>query len=746
MVHADLLSALRVACLLAAAGAAACGARALSPELPPAPPASAPAVPVEVERTGAQRPRIDTPRDDVVEVLHGRAVSDPYRWLENDGSPRVKRWVDEENRLTERLLGRVPARAAIRAELEELIGLGQVTVPTVRRTADGRLRYFFRRRVGSENQPILYVRDGLDGPDQPLVDPNTMSASGAVALDWYFPSKDGALLAYGTSGTGSENSMLRVRNVSTGRDLPDTIERTRYASLCWKRDGRSFYYSRYPAPGTVPTGDETLHRRIYEHVLGHPPERDRLIYGTGRAPNSFPSCSLSPNGRWLVIRESIGWNKSELFLADTTAPRLVFTELTSRQEQLYDAFPTDETLYLRTNEGAPRYALYAVNPTNPSRDQWRPVLAEHPTDVLETVEVVGGQLLVGYAHAGVSRLERFDASGKTLGPIELPGPGASGGFSGLPDGDEAFFDFESFLSPSSVFRLDVGSGTTSLWQRTPSSVDPDDYVVTQGAARSKDGAQIPYLMVSRKDVSLTARDNPTLLYGYGGFNVTLRPRFTRTAFVLLERGGVYVQANLRGGGEFGEDWHRSGTRENKQRTFDDFIAVARSLITRGVTNPARLAIHGQSNGGLLVAASVVQAPHLFRAAVSSVPLTDMLRFDRFLLGKLWIPEFGSPSEPRDFEWLSAYSPYHRVQKGVAYPAVLFTTASGDTRVAPLHARKMAAALAWATSSERPILLRTELNAGHGAGKPTSLLLDEYTDFYSFVLWQLGVIDGPEASL
>ncbi len=734
---------MRCAFVLPALLAIACGgADPLPPDVPSAPGTGVRPVPISVESTAVQHPPIPTPRDTVVDILHGVKVADPYRWLENDTSPRVARWVEAQNQLTARTLGAVPARADIHAQLEDLLAIGDLTAPTLRRTAPGHMRYFYQRREGTQNQPVLYVRDGLDGQDRALINPNAMNAAGTLALDWYFPSHDGALLAYGTSGEGSENSTLRIRNVATGKDLPDAISRTRYGSVCWKHDGRSFYYARYPAPDSVPAGEETYHRKIYEHVLGRPPDKDPLVFGAGRKLTDFPSCAISPDGRWLVVRVSEGWSKNEIFIADTTAPRMTFTELTSGKNNLYDALPLNERIYIRTNDGAPRYALYAVDPTHPARADWQLVIPEHQSDVLDSAEVIGGQILTEYLHAAVSRLERFDRDGKSLGAVALPGIGSSGGFSGLHDGDEAFFDFESFVAPTSIHRLDLATGKQAVWQAVQADVDPAEFIVTPGSARSKDGTRVPYLMVSRKDVDLRARDNPTLLYGYGGFNVSLQPRFTRTAYVLLDRGGVYVQANLRGGGEFGEAWHRAGERANKQHVFDDFVAVARNLVARKVTNPEHLAIYGRSNGGLLVAASVVQAPRLFRAAVSSVPLTDMVRYDRFLIAKLWVPEYGSPEDPEQFRWLYAYSPYHHVRKGTAYPAVLLTTAASDARVAPMHAQKMAAALQWATSSDRPVLLRTDHAAGHGVGKPISKVADEYTDLYSFVLWQLGVIDGP----
>jgi len=723
-----------------------CSSRALPPEPPPQPGAPANAAPILVQETSMSRLPVPTRRAKVVDHLFGVKVADPYRWLENGESPAVKQWIHAENRLTRSTLSRVPARAAIRRQLEKLLAIEQISLPTVKREKSGKLRLFYTRRAGQQNQPVLYVRDGVQGKDRELVDPNRMSAQGTVSLDWYYPSQDGSLLAYGISENGSENSVLHIRNVDTGKDLPDVITRARYASVCWMPDNKRFFYSRFPAKGTVPAGEEKYHRRIYEHVLGRKPDKDPLVFGQGRPMTEFPACVSSPDGRWLVVRVSEGWSRSELFIADTRAHKLAFKEVTQKKSHIYDPLVLDDKLYIRTNEGAPRYALYEVDPRHPERKNWRAVLPQHPEDVLDSFNVIGGQILVGYLDAAVSRLERFDSKGRSLGKVPLPTLGSSDGFTGVHDGKQAFYNFESFATPPVIRRITLDSGKARVWQRVHAAIKPKDFVVTQHRARSKDGTAIPYFVVSKKNVDLASGRAPTLLYGYGGFNVSLEPRFSRTTYVLLDHGGVYVQANLRGGGEFGEDWHRAGQLEHKQNVFDDFAAVAKDLIAQRVTDRKHLAIYGASNGGLLVTASITQHPELFRAAVASVPLTDMLRYDRFLIAKLWVPEYGSPEDKKAFKWLYAYSPYHHVVKNTPYPAVLLTTASSDTRVAPMHARKMAGALQYATSSDNPVLLRTETKAGHGAGKPISKVAEEYADLYSFLLWQLGVIKGPpEAS-
>jgi prolyl oligopeptidase len=681
---------------------------------------------------------IMTRRQDLVETVHGQKVADPYRWLEESDSAEVKTWVDAQNQAVQHALGALPARDQLRQRLEQLLEIGEVSLPSVRRTKQKTLRFFYTRRQGDENQPRLLVRDGLTGKDRALVDPNQMSRDGTTSLDWYAPSNDGSMVAYGTSEGGSEESVLQVRDVGSGKDLSDRITRARYSSVSWLPDGKRFFYSRFPAPGSVPKGEEKYHRTIFLHELGRDPERDPVVFKSADMTD-FPSAVISPNGRWLVVRVHQGWSKSSLWLGDTTKEPIQFKQITTNLNQIYDPIALDDAIWIRSNEGAPRYAVWVANPNSPERAKWKKVVREHAEDVLSEVSVVNRQLLITYMHQVVSRLERFDDQGKSLGGVELPTLGNSNGFTGLWDDDQAFFDFESFVTAPTIRRIELKSGKISIWQKVDSGIPTDDFTVTPGQAKSKDGTLVPYLMVHKKKLSLTSGENPTLLYGYGGFNLSLLPRFSRATYAFLERGGVYVQANLRGGGEFGEDWHRAGQLEKKQNVFDDFIAVAERLVADKVTRPERLSIYGRSNGGLLVAAALTQRPDLFRAVVSGVPLTDMVRYDRFQIAKLWIPEYGTPEDPKQFRFLYAYSPYHRVKPNTEYPAVLLMTAESDTRVDPMHARKMAAMLQHAQSGDRPILLRSEDKAGHGAGKPISKTAEEYADIYAFVLWQLGAL-------
>jgi len=676
---------------------------------------------------------VETRREDVFDELHGVRVADPYRWLEDGESAEVQRWVEEQNAHTRRVLETFGERDAIRKRLEELLTIGVVGAPAVRKTKTGD-RYFHIRREGAQNQPVLYVRDGVRGTDKPLVDPNGLSQDGTVALDWWMPSPDGRFVAYGLSESGDEESTLFVRDVATGQDTSDRISRTRYASVAWLPDASAFYYTRYPEKGTVPEGEERYHRKVFFHRLGDDPKNDVEVFGAGREMTDSPSVSLSPDGRWLVVRVHQGWDKSEVYLKDLRKNGGDFVPVVTGVHALFDPIVRNDALYIRTNENAPRYKLYKVDPKKPERAAWKEILPEKD-DVLDDVTVVGSEIVATYMSDVASRILRFSRDGKPKGEVALPTLGASRGASGRFDGEEVFFDFSSFAVPPTIHRLDLKSGKTEVWDEVRADVDSSAYEVTRIRARSKDGTMVPAFVVHKKGLVKDGKAK-TVLNAYGGFNISLLPSFQRASNLLLERGGILVVANLRGGGEFGEAWHRAGMLESKQNVFDDAIAVAEELIAQGYTSPEHLGVMGGSNGGLLVGALVTQRPDLFRAAVSAVPLLDMVRYHRFLIAKLWIPEYGSSDDPEQFRWLHAYSPYHRVKEGTAYPAVLFTTAASDSRVDPLHARKMAAMLQWATSSEKPILLRVETKAGHGAGKPVAKLVDELTDVYSFLLSQL----------
>lgn len=673
-----------------------------------------------------------TRRAIVTDELHGRTIEDPYRWLEDAESEATKEWVAQQNQYTASVLDAVPGRAAIRNRLTELYSVGGVGAPTVR----GR-RYFYQRRDGRQNQPVLYVRWGVDGDEQVLLDPNAVSAEGTVVLDWWFPSRDGTLLAFGYSNNGDEWSTLHLIEVDSGSTLPDRIERTRYSTLAWLPDNSGFYYTRYPLAGEVAEGEENYWNRFFFHLIGSDAADDVQVDVAEMAREDMPSISSSPDGRYLVASIFKGWERSNLYVRDLALTDAPFTPVCEGEDAIFSALVAGGTLYLHTNLGAPRYRLLRVAADHPDREHWEEIIPERDDAVLESVALAGTRLVAVYLRNAISEVSVFDLAGRHETDVALPGLGTVTALTGNRDEPEAFFGFESFTVPSVVHRLDLQRNESTVWASVQTDIQSDDYLVSQDWYTSKDGTQISMFIVHHRDLD-RAKLHPTLLTGYGGFNLSRTPMFYRNALLWLEHGGVYALPNLRGGGEYGEEWHRSGMLDRKQNVFDDFIAAAEYLVDQGYTDSDRLAISGGSNGGLLVGATLTQRPDLFRAVVCHVPLLDMLRYHRFLIARLWIAEYGSAENPDQFPFIYAYSPYHQVRAKEEYPAVLFTTAESDTRVEPLHARKMAALLQSVNASDHPILLRVETKAGHGVGKPIAKVIDEQTDIWSFLFWQLSI--------
>jgi prolyl oligopeptidase len=687
----------------------------------------------------APSPYPSTKVDPVVEKIHGVEIVDPYRWLEDGASPAVKEWTEKENAYTQSVLDKLPGRDKIHARLSALLDIGSLSTPE---PAKG--KYFYTKRDGKQNQPILYVRDGLHGKDRVLLDPNELDKEGTTALDWWYPTRDGSLLAYGLSKNGSEQSTLHVRDVANSKDLPDRIERTRYCSLAWTPDGKGFYYTRYPAVGSVPKGEENYHHHVFFHKVGDDPLKDHKIFGEDRAAEDMPGVALSPDGRWLVITEAQGWAKTEVYYADlngrVSGRWPVFQPLVEKADATFSVIPRNDRFYVQTNENSPRSRVLEVDPVHPlPRDRWKEVIPEGK-DVLENFAVVGDVIVGQYMEKASSRLRLFDRAGKLLQEVSLPTLGTLAGLGAEDDGDELLFGFQSFTRPQSIYRLDLkkpAEAKPELWGQVDADIDFTQYEVEQVTYPSKDKTPITMFLGHKKGLKLDGA-NPTLLYGYGGFNVSLTPSFGASRFLFLERGGVLAIANLRGGGEYGEAWHQAGMLGKKQNVFDDFLGAAEWLIAHKYTNRDKLAIQGGSNGGLLMGAALTQRPDLFKAVVCQVPLLDMLRYHKFLIARLWIPEYGSADNAEQFKWLYAYSPYHHVKNGTAYPAVLIEAAESDGRVDPLHARKMTARLQAATSSDQPILLRLETKAGHGQGKPRAKVVEELTDLWSFLFSQLGI--------
>ncbi len=701
----------------------------------PSPSASAPVVTTKLPMN-VKRPVVDT--------LFGETIADPFRWLEDSDSAETKAWTDLQNQRTRAYLDGGEVRAKLKVRIDELLSIGFVSSPVLRTGTAGKKkqprRYFHVRREGKQDQPIVYVREGLAGKDRPLLDPTTFGSDKTSALDWWYVSPDGALVAYGASVSGNEQSTLYLRDVATGADIADEIPRTRMASVAWLPDNSGFYYTREPEPGSVPKEEEHYHRKVYEHRVGRHWKHDPLVFplagDTRWKMTDVPAVVLSPSGRHLVVRMSHGWAKSSVLIKDLKGKGDFVTMVTGVDALFDPMFHRGDVLFLRTNDGAPNYKLYRVDPLKPARDAWKEIVPEGK-DPIRDFDAAGDALFLSYLHKASSRLERRTLDGKLVSEVALGGIATASVPHGDLDGDEAMFEVQSYAMPPAIHRVDLKKGQTSVFAKIDAPIDPASIAIEQIEAKSKDGTVVTAFVVHKKD---TPRDGsaPGILYGYGGFNISQTPSFNRTVYSFLERGGVYCVANLRGGAEYGETWHRAGMLDKKQNVFDDAIAVAEALVAQKWVSPKRLAALGGSNGGLLVGALVTQRPELFRAAVSAVPLLDMLRYHHFLIAKMWIPEYGSPEEAAAFKWLKAYSPYHRVVDGTAYPAVLFMTAESDSRVDPMHARKMTARLQEATSSDKPILVRIETKAGHGAGKPRHKQLEELSDQYTFLFKELGL--------
>jgi prolyl oligopeptidase len=669
---------------------------------------------------------------DVVDTYHGVKVADPYRWLENADDPETVAWVDAENALTRSMLDR-PQRAALRQRLQLLFDYPRLSAPE--RQGD---RLFYFRNSGLQNQAVLYVKE--KGVERVLLDPNTLSPDGTVALASATPTKDGTLLGYTISRSGSDRQEVLVRDVATGKDLPDRLLWAKFTDTTWTPDNKGFYYTRFPQPGTVPAGDENYFGKVYHHRLGDPQDKDVMVFERPDDKQIFAAAQLSLDGRWLVLTSIKGASdRTEIHVLDRTAPDAKPVLLPSTQG-FDDAWgfvgESAGRFFFVTDEGAPLYKLVAVDYGKGSLEPV-PVIPQEK-DKLSTAALVDGKLVVVRLHDANDRVLVHALDGKLLNEIQLPTLGSVVELKGDADDKELYLAFTSFTFPTTPYRYDFATKSLEAVEKTTGRVDPDAYEVRQVWYPSKDGTRVPMFLVQKKGLAKDGQ-RPTLLYGYGGFNVTMNPAYSPSRFVWLDKGGILAVANLRGGGEYGEEWHQAGMLEKKQNVFDDFIAAAEFLIKDGYTRPERLAIQGGSNGGLLVGAAITQRPELFGAAVCQVPVADMLRYHLFTVGRYWIPEYGSADDPQQFKFLYAYSPLHRVKDGVAYPATLVTTADTDDRVAPGMAKKFAARLQEATAGPHPVLIRVETKAGHGAGKPISKQIDEAADMYTFLMWQLGML-------
>lgn len=674
---------------------------------------------------------------DVVEVLHGVEMHDPYRWLEDGESEETTTWSDAQNTRTRAVLDALPSRPALHDRLLGLLQVGLVGAPRV--AGD---RVFTLEREGDRDQFVLVVRSAVDAtvPARTVVDPHGMAADHAASIDWYAPSPDGRLVAYGVSEGGSEHGTLRIVDVSSGDHLTDEIPHIRHASLAWLPDGSAFAYSRLPDPATVPPGEKGYWETVWWHVVGGDVAADELLLGD-LEKTALPAATISTDGRWLVFHVSYMPTRTDVIVLDRESG--VRTVVVEGKEATTWCEVVGEHLYAVTNLDAPKGRVVTAGVARPQSEHWTTIVAESSA-VIDSAAVAGGRLVVASAEHAVSRLHHFALDGSDGREIALPELGAIGGLDADPGFERAFFTFASFARPSGLWRWTPAADTVEPWTDFASPVDADAFAVEQVFYPSTDGVDVPMFLV-RASSTEVGPDTPTLLTAYGGFAITNTPAYSASTVAFCEAGGVWAVAGIRGGGEYGEDWHRAGMMAKKQQCFDDLYAATDWLVVEGRTTRERLAIRGGSNGGLLVGVALTQRPDLCRTALCMVPLLDMLRYHRFLIGALWIPEYGDPEDPDQFAVIHAYSPYHHVADGIAYPATLVTTAESDSRVDPLHARKFAARLQAATSApdERPVLVRIESRAGHGVGKPVWKQADEAADVLAFVFWQLGM-ETPSA--
>jgi prolyl oligopeptidase len=686
---------------------------------------------------GRLPPAPAAPRGDEAEVLHGERIADPYRWLERDGAETAA-WTEAQNARTRAALDAVPARVRLAARVRELLGGGLLGVPR----PVGK-RVFFERRSDGARQMVLYVREGEGA--RALIDPNTLDPDGLVTLDWWYPSPDGALVAYGLSRGGTEMSTLHVVDVATGRRLPDEIPHTQRAHVAWSGD--AFYYTVHPTPGSVPPGDEHYYRKIRYHRLGDDPSSDALVFGDGLPKETLLGMDADAKGGWVVVSAAEGWTRNDLYLlgreSGSDGPRAMI----EGADGLSHPIVAGGRIWIRTNVGSPNYRIVVADPSAP--DEWRTVVPESEWPI-ESFDVTRSHLVVHTLVDASSRLSIWSHEGTWQRDVPLDPFVAlldrAPAISPIADPQSERFGYtvDSFTRPPIAYvgDADTGASDVIVALEVPAGFDPAAIAVRQVRFRSPDGTEVPMFIVHRRDVRPTG-DIPTILNGYGGFNISRTPAFAGGVAAWVEAGGVYVVANLRGGAEFGERWHRAGMRANKQNVFDDFAAAAEALVEQGWTSRDRLGISGGSNGGLLVGAAMTQRPELFGAVACAVPLLDMLRYQHFLIARFWIAEYGSAEDPEQFRWLRAYSPYHNARAGTRYPAVLFTTAEGDSRVDPGHARKMTALVQWLQRDDPDAvaLLRVDRDAGHGIGKPLDKQVDDVADQLAFFAWRLGLRTG-----
>jgi prolyl oligopeptidase len=678
-----------------------------------------------------------TMRGDVVDTYHGVQVADPYRWLEDPNADETKKWVTAENAIAQPYLERLPQRAWLGERLKQLWTYERFGLPL----REGG-KYFYLRNDGTQDQSVLYVSDSLNAQARVLVDPNGKRDDATIALSQWEPSPDGRIMAYALSDGGTDWNTWHFRRTSDGVDLSDVLKYSKFWPVAWARDNSGVYYSRYPLKANQAAedsrGDDAGRPDIYFHKMGTPQSADKLVYKVTDHPTRVPAATVTEDGHYLLIGLFDGYETNAWLIQDLRKPDAKPQPLLTQWDALYNFLGAKgDELYFHTTNAAPRGRVIAVNARHPEPARWREIVP-HGDLSMNNATYVGGRVVVDYTRDARSHVQMFDASGKALGEVKLPGLGTATGFRGSGTNPETFFTYSDYLSPTRVLRLDVSTNTATDFRTPKVPADFSPYMTEQVFYKSKDGTQVPMFITRRKDAPRDG-NQPVILYGYGGFNITLSPSFSPSIQSWLELGGMYAVANLRGGGEYGEEWHQAGTKLKKQNVFDDFIAAAEFLIAQKYTNPRRLAILGRSNGGLLVGAAMTQRPDLFGAALPGVGVLDMLRYHTASANaRQWSSDFGLAENAEEFKALQAYSPVHNVKQGVCYPPTLVTTADRDDRVVPWHSYKFAAELQRAQGCENPVMIRIETRAGHGAGKPVWMQIEDIADQFGFVANALGM--------
>lgn len=670
-----------------------------------------------------------SPTTEQVDDYHGMKIADPYRWLEAPDSEQTRQWIDAQNEITFGFLNQIPARERIQKRLTQLWDYERYGTPFKRGD-----RFFFFKNDGLQNQSVLYTLQSLDDEPEVLLDPNTLSEDGTIALSGLEISDDGQLMAYGLSTAGSDWQEWKVRDVSTREDRADHLKWVKFSGASWSEDGQGFYYSRYDEPDEKSKLEAVNYfQKLYYHRLGTPQSEDELVYHRPDQKEWGFGGGVTEDGNYLIISVWLGTDSRNLvFYKDLRQPESAIVELIPEFEASYSFVDNEgSTFWFRTDLDAPRGRLIAIETAQSDRAHWKEIIPQAP-ETLEGVGLLNNQFIASYLKDAHSEVRIFELDGAFVRRVELPGLGSVGGFGGKREDTETFYSFTGFTTPTTIYRYNLVTHESTLFRQPQVDFNPDDYETKQVFYASQDGTQVPMFITHKKGLKLDG-NNPTYLYGYGGFNISLTPSFSVSNLVWMELGGVYAVPNLRGGNEYGEEWHQAGMKLNKQNVFDDFIAAAEWLIANDYTSSSKLAIGGGSNGGLLVGACMTQRPDLFAAALPAVGVMDMLRFHQFTIGWAWTAEYGSPENPEEFQALYAYSPLHNLKPGTAYPATLVTTADHDDRVVPAHSFKFTAALQAAHQGSNPVLIRIETKAGHGAGKPTAKIIEEVSDRWAFLV-------------